>query len=569
MLRSLILTTFIFVALVGLFARAQGPPNVGKTALDEYVWAPDANYAWEELPQYQMKGHGIADKSKTWTGYTLNMTSQQWLTPEAFSNTSDSGSIWWHILVVIVPDELVYKVNGSLYITGWSMPKQNADGGWSSIPTASDEDIQVAASLAIGSGTITGTLFQIPNEHTTFQDDPIQKSRSEDAIIAYTWDHYINDPSDPTWLLRFPMVKASLRAMDTMTAFMKQKLPELNTQLDYYSVAGASKRGWTTWDVGAVDPVRVQAIIPIVLDAINFRAVMHHQYQSYNGWSWALQDYLDMNIMTRLDDPNMVALAHEVDPFYYRDRLTMPKLVVNAVADEFQQPDDTHYWWSDMPGPKHFIMTPNAEHSEATGILEIVPAIGAWINHLIDPDFDNDKMPEFTWEISQETGEITAILNEYGIVKEARVWYAYSCGNNVEADGTVTKRRDFRIANADSPCHCGIPAQGMCTNLKSFWTPKVLTEEKSEDGKRIYHAHIDAPEDGRWVAYMIDIVYAKNRKDALLPQPNKLPGFIPRDIAGRLQFTTEVSIFPNTFPYPGCGITDGVDTGITCTANVV
>ncbi len=42
--------------------------------------------------------------------------------------------------------------------------------------------------------------------------------------------------------------------------------------------------------------------------------------------------------------------------------------------DEFQQPDDTHYWWKDLPEPKHFIMTPNAEHSEATGILEIVSA---------------------------------------------------------------------------------------------------------------------------------------------------------------------------------------------------
>ena len=42
---------------------------------------------------------------------------------------------------------------------------------------------------------------------------------------------------------------------------------------------GASKRGWTTWLVGAVDPVRVKGIVPIVLDAINFVAVEHHEWR--------------------------------------------------------------------------------------------------------------------------------------------------------------------------------------------------------------------------------------------------------------------------------------------------
>lgn len=559
----------ILLALVILAAvQAQDPPNEGKTALDEYVWAPDSHFGWEELGDQQMSGHNVLRKGEGWTGYTLNLTSQQWLTPQDFSNTSDSGSIWWHILVVIVPDELKYKDNASLYITGWGMPKQNDDGTWSGLPSAKDEDIEVAAALATSTGTITGALFQIPDEKVTFAGDPIQKSRGEDAIIAYTWDHYLNNPNQPDWLLRFPMVKASLRAMDTITTFTKQKLPELNTQLDYFAVAGASKRGWTTWVVGAVDPTRVMAIIPIVLDAINFRAVMHHQYQSYNGWSWALQDYLDMDIFTRIDTDNMLSLAQLVDPYFYRNRLTMPKLVVNAVLDEFQQPDDTHYWWNDMPEPKHFIMTPNAEHSEATGILEIVPAIGSWIQHLIDPDFDNSKMPKFTWDINSETGEITATLNEYGKVKEARVWWAYSCGNNVNEDGSVTKRRDFRMANMDSPCECGVKVSGYCTNLKSFWKHETLKEQKI-DGKRVYKAHVDAPEDGRWVAYMIDIVYAKDPKDALLPSFDKLPNFIPKDLAGRLQFTTEVSVWPNTFPYPGCGVTDGVDTGIPCTSVIV
>jgi PhoPQ-activated pathogenicity-related protein len=352
------------------------------------------------------------------------------------------------------------------------------------------------------------------------------------------------------------MVKAGVRAMDAMTEFVATKLPELDAKLDYYTVAGASKRGWTTWDLGAVDPTRVRAIVPIVLDAINFVPVMHHQYMSYNGWSWALQDYLEENIFTQLDTPNMKLLAQNVDPYYYRNRLTMPKLVVNAALDEFQQPDDTRYWWDEMPGPKHFIMTPNAEHSEATGIFEIVPAISAWVQKQLD----KEPVPEFTWKIDDVTGEIVATLPVDTLVKEARVWWAYSCGNN--PDGK--KRRDFRIINLDDPCKCGIRAQGKCMDLKSFWSHKKLDEE-TVAGQKTFRAKMDAPDDGRWVAFFIDIVLAKDKKDAHRKWDMKMPDFIPHDLAQRVQFTTEVSVFPNTFPYPDCGIdANGKDTGNPC-----
>ena len=39
------------------------------------------------------------------------------------------------------------------------------------------------------------------------QADPRKKSRKEDAIIAWTWKTFIDDPSDPEILLRMPMTK--------------------------------------------------------------------------------------------------------------------------------------------------------------------------------------------------------------------------------------------------------------------------------------------------------------------------------------------------------------------------
>jgi len=258
-----------------------------------------------------------------------------------------------------------------------------------------------------------------------------------------------------------------------------------------------------------------------------------------------------------LDDDNMILLAENEDPYYFFSRLTMPKLIVNAAMDEFQQPDDTHYWWSDLPEPKHFIMTPNAEHSEATGILEIVPAICAWYNkHL-----NNEVVPSFTWTINNSTGEIVATLDEHGIVYDANVYYAYSCGTNAN-DGI--NRRDYRIASLDNPCNCGVYSDGYCANLKSWWQRKTL-EPTMVRGHRTYSAKLDQPTDGRYMAFFIDIKYRRNLQDVYDPQAEqeelertKTHGFFPHDLAFRLEFTTEVSILPDTFPYPDC-----VDSGCT------
>jgi hypothetical protein len=50
-------------------------------------------------------------------------------------------------------------------------------------------------------------LLQVPNQAIHFKAEQPPRGRSEDAIIAYTWNHFLNDPSQPEWLLRLPMTK--------------------------------------------------------------------------------------------------------------------------------------------------------------------------------------------------------------------------------------------------------------------------------------------------------------------------------------------------------------------------
>ena len=50
------------------------------------------------------------------------------------------------------------------------------------------------------------------------------------------------------------------------------------------------------------------------------------------------------------DDPAFERLASVVDPYTYRDRLSMPKMVISSTGDEFFSPDDSYAWFDGMKG---------------------------------------------------------------------------------------------------------------------------------------------------------------------------------------------------------------------------
>ena len=133
------------------------------------------------------------------------------------------------------------------------------------------------------------------------------------------------------------MTKAAVRAMDTVTAFCGS--PEGGkVKVDEFVVAGGSKRGWTTWTTAAVDK-RVVAIIPIVIDVLNIEPSMLHHYAAYGFWAPAIGDYTTFSIMDWNGTPEYEALMKIEEPYEYRQRLTMPKFIINASGDQFFLPD--------------------------------------------------------------------------------------------------------------------------------------------------------------------------------------------------------------------------------------
>lgn len=210
-----------------------------KTALDRYVEAPDANYQWKLVDT--LTGD---DKYRA---YVLELTSQKWLTEAEVDQP-----IWKHRLTIIRPSQVIGRT-GFLFITG---------GNSTSKPPAKPDAMLIETALT--SQTAVAELRMVPNQPLKFAEVP--KTTVEDESISYTWEKFIKT-GDEKWPMRLPMTKAAVRAMDATTQFLATDAGG-RLAVEKFVVAGASKRGWTTWTTAAVDK-RVVAIAPLVIDILN------------------------------------------------------------------------------------------------------------------------------------------------------------------------------------------------------------------------------------------------------------------------------------------------------------
>jgi PhoPQ-activated pathogenicity-related protein len=116
-------------------------------------------------------------------------------------------------------------------------------------------------------------------------------------------------------------------------------------------VSGASKRGWTTWMVGAAtcpDCPTVIGIAPLVPIVPDLNQIVHRQYQSLGGFTFAFKDYKEAGLFDIIDSPDFRTIEAISDPgnAVYAKRLArLPKYVIVSSDDEFMQLDWTPLWY--------------------------------------------------------------------------------------------------------------------------------------------------------------------------------------------------------------------------------
>ena len=372
-------TVFLIQFLFFLNAQSQNPLTP-ETALLGYLNNGDKSYRWELKESYTI-GEVKA--------YSLLLTSQQW-----------HEYIWTHQLTILVPAENKYD-GALLFITGGSNKK-----GLPNWNGQDDKFTQALSAVASKNKGIVAILRQAPNQ-------PLVGDLTEDALISYTL-HKFKEDGDYSWPLLFPMVKSAVRAMDAIQQFSTRTL---NHDIKRFVVSGASKRGWTTWLTGASDN-RVAAIAPMVIDILNMPVNLDYQVEMWKEYSIQIEDYVKLGIpqTTRTEKGN--AITTMVDPYAYRKKLTMPKMIFMGTNDEYWTVDAIKHYIDSIPGQNFIHYVPNVGHSLGDK-KQALAGLSAFFGQTLA----KTPYPVLQWDLSQTKKGVTLKVNTTpDILLDAILW---------------------------------------------------------------------------------------------------------------------------------------------------
>ncbi|MBM4010896.1 MAG: hypothetical protein FJ286_05875 [Planctomycetes bacterium] len=370
--------------------------------LADYVGTHDPSTAVEVL------GHGDSSGGR-WR--TCRLTSQTW-----------RGVPWMHELSMFLPADAQDTSRMMLWIDGGSRTRLPAPG-----LTEPGDAIRILEVVANASGLPAAVVRQVPYQ-------PMFGDLKEDGLIAHTFVEYTKT-GDPTWPLLLPMVKS---AVEAMTAAAAQAGEHWGADVGEFIVAGASKRGWTTWLSAAVDD-RVKGIVPMVIDMLSLREQLELQVASFGRLSDQLEDYTSRGIEKLFATPRGRELATIVDPFTYRDRYTMPKVIALGTNDPYWSLEACSLYYDSLPGPRWVSYAPNSGHGlPPVRVAAIVAAVARHVAGI-------EPLPPVDWAFEEGGTGVECVVSSDAEPERVTLWTASS------------PTRDFREARWSSTA---VAAQG-------------------------------------------------------------------------------------------------------------
>ncbi len=379
--------TLALAALAALPALGYSAPDVPAPPPDlvDYVTKKDDTFSWK-----------LADKRDTDSGtvYEIDLISQTWHEIK-----------WDHKLQVFVPKGAKPQATMVLWNQGG---KPNVTSSILGLALAE----KIKAPVAF--------LYGVPKQ-------PLFGGKSEDTLIAETFVKYL-DTKDGSWPLLFPMVKSVVKGMDALQAFAKE---EWKFEVKSFVITGASKRGWTSWLTAATGDKRVKAIAPLVIDTLNMPVQMKNQLTAFGKPSEMIRDYTARKLVPIPDTTDAKKLWQMIDPWVYRDKIAVPKMIINGANDPYWPLDALNSYWDDLKGDKWVLYVPNAGHDlrEAgkDGTKELIPVRAVnTLSAFARSQISDKPLPGMTWVYDEKAGVCRLEVTTAAKTTAMRVWTADS-----------------------------------------------------------------------------------------------------------------------------------------------
>jgi PhoPQ-activated pathogenicity-related protein len=147
----------------------------------------------------------------------------------------------------------------------------------------------------------------------------------------------------------------------------------------------------------------------------------------YGALSEAIDEYQRAGIAEKLATPAGRRLVKLEDPYNYRKRLTLPKLVILGTNDRYWTLDALNLYWDGLRGPKSILYVPNSGHG-----LEDRERVDATLAAFTRTIARGGRWPEMRWSYHGEKNGLRLSMRSDPPPAEARVFRAQA------------KTRDFR-----------------------------------------------------------------------------------------------------------------------------
>lgn len=392
--RSIVFLLFLASTSIPVVAQ-QTPSSTTEAPSDAEI--PQAIFKFMEKPEPDY-GWSIDNSIENDNGaiHQVTLTSQTW-----------HDITWKHDLYLYEPKTVRHATKVLLFINGGSTGRK-----------PNESSMEIGQALANATGATVASLHQVPNQ-------PLFGRRYEDDAITETWLRYLKS-GDESWPLLFPMVKSAVKAMDAVQEIAEEYR---DVNVDGFVITGASKRGWTSWLTPVVDD-RIIGTAPMVIDMLNMRAQMKYQKAMWGKFSDSINDYTDKGLVNLGEESDRERnLRLMMDPYTYRAKLSLPKLIVNGANDPYWCTDALNQYWDGLQGDNnHILQLPNSGHGLQGNQELALRSIAVFFDCVAS----GSPFPKLAWNWDEAARTLT--IEASPVPKRVQLWTALSDDQDFRPD---------------------------------------------------------------------------------------------------------------------------------------